>query len=124
MSMPDFQSVLLAVWQQTLIDNARNVTVAGETFPVRTTPEQKLKQIDFRFDGREIRGLEQTLQPSLAGLQWRERVRRSCSSWSTEDTWQQSLTAKFIATEGSSKSGKHRMLWQDFTCPVSALTGT
>ena len=59
MNTPDLESVLLAVWQQTLIDNARNVTVADETFPVRTTPEQKLKQIDFRFDGREIRGLEQ-----------------------------------------------------------------
>ena len=59
MNTPDLESVLLAVWQQTLIDNARNVTVADETFPVRTTPKQKLKQIDFRFDGREIRGLEQ-----------------------------------------------------------------
>ena len=59
MNTPDLESVLLAVWQQTLIDNARNVTVAGETFPVRTTPKQKLKQIDFRFDGREVRGLEQ-----------------------------------------------------------------
>jgi len=61
MNTPDLASVLLAVWQQTLIDNARNVTVVGETFPVRTTSKQKLKQIDFRFDGREIRGLEQNL---------------------------------------------------------------
>jgi hypothetical protein len=50
MNTPDFESVLLAVWQQTLIDNARNVTVARETFPVRITPKQKLKQIDFRFE--------------------------------------------------------------------------
>jgi len=55
----NLQSALLSVWEQALVANAKSVTVAGEPFPVRTTPKQKLKQIDFRIDGREIRGLEQ-----------------------------------------------------------------
>lgn len=53
------ESALLAVWQQTLVDKARSVTVEGDTFPVRSTQKRGLKQVDFRFGDREIRGLEQ-----------------------------------------------------------------
>jgi len=35
------------------------VEVEGKKYPVHTTLKRKLKQIDFVFDGREIRGLEQ-----------------------------------------------------------------
>jgi hypothetical protein len=52
-------SVLLAVWQQVLVEKARSVTVEGDTFPVRSTQKSGLKQVDFRFGDREIRGLEQ-----------------------------------------------------------------
>jgi hypothetical protein len=31
----------------------------GESFPVRSTAKRKLKQIDFQFDGKDLRGLEQ-----------------------------------------------------------------
>jgi hypothetical protein len=51
--------VLLAVWRQTLVENLKIVTVADDTFSVRTTVKQKLKQVDFAFDRRELRGLEQ-----------------------------------------------------------------
>jgi hypothetical protein len=59
MSEWEFEQVLLAVWDQALVQQAKTVTVLGDTFPVRTTQKAKLKQIDFRFDGRDIRGLEQ-----------------------------------------------------------------
>ena len=59
MTESPLESALVTVWQQSLVDNARSVTVEGEAFPVRTTAKQKLKQIDFRLEGRELRGLEQ-----------------------------------------------------------------
>jgi hypothetical protein len=59
-SMPaDLESTLLAVWQQTLIDKKKTVELGGETYPVRQTAKSKLKQVDFRFEDRELRGLEQ-----------------------------------------------------------------
>jgi hypothetical protein len=52
-----FESALLSVWRQSLIDKKKTVDLGGET--VRKTSKSKLKQIDFRFEDRELRGLEQ-----------------------------------------------------------------
>jgi hypothetical protein len=58
--MPDpFQETLINVWRQVLIDCAKRVEVAGDTHAVRETARRRLKQVDFRFEGRDIRGLEQ-----------------------------------------------------------------
>lgn len=53
------ESALIAVWQQALVDNEKTVDLDGETYTVRRTAKSKLKQIDFRFQHRELRGLEQ-----------------------------------------------------------------
>ena len=53
------ETVLISVWQQSLIDKKRSVEIDGETYPVRQTSKSKLKQIDFSFEDRELRGLEQ-----------------------------------------------------------------
>jgi hypothetical protein len=55
----DLESTLLSVWQQALIDKKKTVEVDGKTYPVRQTAKSKLKQVDFRFEDRELRGLEQ-----------------------------------------------------------------
>jgi hypothetical protein len=55
----DLEATLLSAWQQALIDKKRSVEVDGETYPVRQTAKSKLKQVDFRFGERELRGLEQ-----------------------------------------------------------------
>ena len=54
MSESSFESALLAVWRQSLVENVRSVTLAGESYPVRTTAKQKLKQVDFRVEGRGV----------------------------------------------------------------------
>ena len=54
-----FASALLSVWQQVLVDKKKTVEIDGETYSVKQTAKSKLKQIDFRFEGRELRGLEQ-----------------------------------------------------------------
>ena len=54
-----FESALLSVWRQSLVDSKKIVEIDGETYSVKQTAKSKLKQIDFRFEGRELRGLEQ-----------------------------------------------------------------
>jgi len=53
------ESALVSVWQQSLVDKKRTVDLDAESYPVRQTSKSKLKQIDFRFEDRELRGLEQ-----------------------------------------------------------------
>lgn len=55
----DLESTLLSVWKQALIDKIKTVEVDGETYPVRQTAKSKLRLVDFRFEDRELRGLEQ-----------------------------------------------------------------
>jgi hypothetical protein len=57
--MTALEDALLAVWQQSLVEDKKTVTLDDESFPVRFTAKRRLKQIDFRFDGRDLRGLEQ-----------------------------------------------------------------
>jgi hypothetical protein len=54
-----FESVLASVWQQSLIDKKKSVDLDAETYSVRQTSKSKLTQIDFRFEDRDLRGLEQ-----------------------------------------------------------------
>ena len=57
--MTELENVLVDVWRQTLVDGARYVQLGAEKYPVRTTAKRGLKQVDFRFNGHELRGLEQ-----------------------------------------------------------------
>lgn len=53
------EQALTEVWRQALVENAKSVTLGTQTFPVRWIPKRGLRQVDFVFDGNEIRGLEQ-----------------------------------------------------------------
>jgi len=59
MTKPSFEETLIEVWRQALVENAKAVKVGGESYAVRRTPKRGLGQVDFVFDGNEIRGLEQ-----------------------------------------------------------------
>jgi len=54
-----FEETLIEVWRQALVENAKAVELGKERYPVRRTPKRGLRQVDFVFDGNEIRGLEQ-----------------------------------------------------------------
>lgn len=56
---PSFEQTLVEVWRQSLVENAEVVVLGPERYPVRSTPKRRLRQVDFVFDGNEIRGLEQ-----------------------------------------------------------------
>jgi hypothetical protein len=63
---------LIEVWRQTMVANAKTVELGGETFPVIRTPKRRLRQVDFQFEGRGIRGLEQNPE---AKSRWAEMAR-------------------------------------------------
>ena len=54
-----FEQTLIDVWRQALVDDAKTVKLGTDSFPVRSTPKSGLRQVDFTFEGNEIRGLEQ-----------------------------------------------------------------
>jgi len=54
-----FEQALTEVWRQVLVENADVVVLEAERYPVRLTPKRHLREMDFTFDGNEIRGLEQ-----------------------------------------------------------------
>ena len=53
------EDVIISVWRQALVDGANSVEIEGHTYPVKRTPRRGLKQVDFRFEGKDLRGLEQ-----------------------------------------------------------------
>jgi hypothetical protein len=57
-----YEQALIDVWRQTLVENAKTVELGSERYAVRHTPKRGLRQVDFVFDGNEIRGLEQNPQ--------------------------------------------------------------
>lgn len=54
-----FEQTLIEVWRQALIENAKVIELGDERYPARRTSKRGLRQVDFVFDGNEIRGLEQ-----------------------------------------------------------------
>jgi hypothetical protein len=57
--MNPIDQTLVDVWRQALIENAKVVEIGKERYPVRRTAKRGLRQVDFVFEGNEIRGLEQ-----------------------------------------------------------------
>jgi len=53
------EDVLLSVWSQAMMDGASSVEIEGHAYPIKSTPRRGLKQVDFRFAGKNLRGLEQ-----------------------------------------------------------------
>jgi hypothetical protein len=50
---------LISVWRQSLVDDANAVHLEGKKYPIKRTSRNRLRQVDFEFDGLELRGLEQ-----------------------------------------------------------------
>lgn len=53
------EEALIEVWRQALVEDAKTAELSGERYAVRHTSKRGLRQVDFVFDGSEIRGLEQ-----------------------------------------------------------------
>ena len=66
------EETLIEVWRQGLIENTNVVELGRERYPVRRTPKRGLRQVDFEFDGNEIRGLAQNPETKS---QWAQLAR-------------------------------------------------
>jgi len=66
------EEVLVSVWQQALVEEAKQVELAGQRYSVQRTPRLRLRQVDFEFEGEAIRGIEQNPQ---TGSRWAELAR-------------------------------------------------
>jgi hypothetical protein len=71
-----FEEALIEVWRQALVESATVVELDGSRYPVRRTPKRGMRQVDFMFNGNEIRGLEQNPDTRWSGRTWRGRGRR------------------------------------------------
>jgi hypothetical protein len=58
------EETLISVWRQALVDKADRINVNERLFPVRSTPKRHLLQVDFSWNGKVLRGLEQNLETS------------------------------------------------------------
>jgi hypothetical protein len=67
------EEVLISVWRQAMVEEAKVVTVEGGSFPVRRTSRSRLREVDFQFEGHELRGLEQNPE---TGSRWAQLARQ------------------------------------------------
>jgi hypothetical protein len=66
------EETLISVWRQALFDNSKRVTLEDRSFLVRRTSRSRLREVDFQFEGHELRGLEQN--PGTAS-RWAQMAR-------------------------------------------------
>ena len=57
-AVKSFEETLIEVWRQAF-GNARSVTLGNASYPVVRTSKRGLRQINFNYKGKEIRGIEQ-----------------------------------------------------------------
>lgn len=66
------EEALITVWRAALVEKSREVSLNGQAFPVRTTPRKRLREVDFVFEGQELRALEQNPE---TGSRWAQLAR-------------------------------------------------
>jgi hypothetical protein len=54
-----FEEVLVEVYKQLFSDNARVVKIGTHRYPIQRSHKGHLRQVDFLFDGHDMRGIEQ-----------------------------------------------------------------
>ncbi len=67
------EQAILEVFRQSLVDGSPTVHLDGAQFKVLKTSRYKLRQVDFEFEGRRLRGLEQN--PNTAS-RWAQLARK------------------------------------------------
>jgi hypothetical protein len=53
------EETLISVWRQAMGENAQTVILGDRSYPVRRTNRSRLREVDFKFEGHALRGLEQ-----------------------------------------------------------------
>jgi hypothetical protein len=90
MTLPE---ALLNVWQQVPVEGAQEVILRGQSLAVRRTSRKHLIQVDYQFEGRDLRGLDQ----NPATPRWAKPAREGTTSGSfspKDDMWLMWWTAR------------------------------
>jgi len=61
------KETLILVWRQVMVEDAKVVALGQEKFSVHRTSRSSLREVDFQFEGHELRGLEQNPE---TGSRW------------------------------------------------------
>ena len=67
------EEALISVWRQALVDDVKSVALENRSFPVRRTSRSRLREVDFKFEGHQLRGVEQN--PETAS-RWAQLARQ------------------------------------------------
>jgi len=70
--MKAISDVLVDVWSQVMVHEAKIVKLGSEQFPVSTSKTKRLRQVEFTFDGKTIVGIEQNPETKS---QWAKEAR-------------------------------------------------
>ncbi|HTZ56676.1 MAG TPA: hypothetical protein VMB49_01200 [Acidobacteriaceae bacterium] len=55
----NLEEALTSVWRQVFEENAKTVSLADKSYPVRRTSRARLREVDFKFGDLALRGVEQ-----------------------------------------------------------------
>jgi len=67
------EETLISVWRQAMVEDAKVVTLDDMKVPVLRTSRSRLREVDFQFEGLELRGLEQN---PATGSRWAQLARQ------------------------------------------------
>src|SRR5271170_4579496 len=73
MKAEGLEKILLEIWRRALVEGSAEIELDGRTLRVESTAKRRLKQVDFTFEGRTLRGIEQN--PDTAS-RWAQMARR------------------------------------------------
>ncbi len=71
------EETLISVWRQAMAEEAKTVILGDQKFPVRRTSRSRLREVDFPFEGHELRGLEQNPEK---GSRWARKEGHAVSA--------------------------------------------
>ena len=54
-----FEEILVEVYKQLFSDNARVVKIGTHQYPIQRSHKGHLRQVNFLFNGHDVRGIEQ-----------------------------------------------------------------
>lgn len=94
------EELLLEIWRQSLVEAAAVLDVDGRKLRVTTTSKSRLKQVDFTFEGRSLRGIEQN--PNTQS-RWAQMARRGAKIMQFTELEPGQMRGRFFANIADGK---------------------
>jgi hypothetical protein len=69
-AVTSFEETLVEVWRQAFAENSKAVVLGDERYPVVRKAKRRLRQVDFQFEGKDIRGGLEGLPKNFSSMVW------------------------------------------------------